>query len=142
MFLWEFSYPEIIEKLEKISRNNKAWSKRKSDTRRNTFAVQSTHNPATDQICEEMAQIRTDVGLVLKHIIGGEDKINPVNYLSKPPPPNDECYYAEDSYTVNNKTGGFRLSAQAHIKIISSKVKGTKFGSIVTITIRVIMFEL
>ena len=28
----ECPYAEIIEKLEKISRNNKAWSKRKSDT--------------------------------------------------------------------------------------------------------------
>ena len=38
--------------------------------------------------------------------------INAVNYLPKPPPPNDECYYAKDSYAVNEQTGGFRPSAQ------------------------------
>ena len=42
----------------------------------------------------------------------GVEKINAVNYLSKPPPPNDECYYAEDSYAVNEQMRGFRLSAQ------------------------------
>ena len=105
-------YAEIVEKLEKISRNNKAWSTRKSDTGRNTFAVQSTHNPATDEIREEMAQMRTELGLVLKHITRGAEKINVVNYLSKPPPPNDGFYYTEDSYAVNEQTGGFRPSAQ------------------------------
>ena len=103
----ECPYAEIDAKLEKISRTNKAWSTRKSDTGRNTFAVQSTHNPATDEIREEMDQMRTELGLVLKHVTGGAEKINAVNYLSKPPLPNVECYYEEDSYAVNEQTGRF-----------------------------------
>ena len=67
----ECPYAEIAEKLDKIFLNNKAWSTRKSDTERNTFAVQSTHNPAIDEIREEMSQMRTELGLVLKHITWG-----------------------------------------------------------------------
>ena len=83
-----------------------------SDTGRNTFVVQSTHNPATDEIREEIAQMRTEFGLVLKHVTGGAEKINAVKYLAKPSPPNDECYYAEATYAVNEQTGGFRSSSQ------------------------------
>ena len=62
---------EIAEKLEKISQNNKPWSSRKSHTRTNTFAVQVSHNPTADEIREEMAQMRTELGLVFKHVTGG-----------------------------------------------------------------------
>ena len=54
-----------------------------------------------------MAQMSSELGFVLKYIIRGAEKINAVNYLCKPPPPNDECYYEENSYAVNEQTGGF-----------------------------------
>ena len=78
--------------------------------------MQSTHNPATDEIREEMAQMRTELGSVLKHVIGGAKKINAFNYFAKPPPPNDECYYAEDTYVVNKQMRDFRPSAQGSNK--------------------------
>ena len=57
--------------------------------------------------------MRTELGLVLKHVAGGAEKVNAVNYLSKPPPlPNDAYYYEEDSYAVHNQTWGFRPNAQ------------------------------
>ena len=52
--------------------------------------------------------MRTKLGLVLKHVSRGAEKINAVNYLSKPPPPNDECYYEENLYAVNKHTGVFK----------------------------------
>ena len=52
--------------------------------------MQATHNLAIDEICEEMAQMRIKLRLVLKHVNEGEEKVNAVNYLTKPPPLVDE----------------------------------------------------
>ena len=68
--------------------------------------MQSTHNPATDEFREEMAQMRTELRLVLKHVTWGAKKVNAMNYLSKPPLPTDEYYYEEESYVVNEQMGG------------------------------------
>ena len=73
-----------------------------SDTGRNTFVVLATHNPASDEIREEMAQKRIELMLVLKHITRDAEKVNTVSYLTKPPPPADEFYCEEDSYTLND----------------------------------------
>ena len=59
-----------------------------------------------------MGQMRTELGFILKHVTRRAEKTNAVNYLSKPPPPNDECCYEDDSCAVNEKTGGFQLSDQ------------------------------
>ena len=48
--------------------------------------------------------MRTELRLVLKHVTRGAENIKAVNYLDKPPPPNDECYYAEDTYAVIGDT--------------------------------------
>ena len=73
--------------------------------------------------------MRTKLWFVLKVVTRSAEKINAVNYLSKPPPPNDECYSEEDSYAVNEQTRGFRLSSQGLIRRIGAKVKGTKVGT-------------
>ena len=84
------------------------------------------HNPATYDIREEMAKMRTELGLVLKHVNGGAEKINAVNYLDKPPPPNDEWYYAEDTYAVNEQMGGFLPSTQGSNQDIWRKGQGNQ----------------
>ena len=60
----ECTYGDITEKLEKISQNNKAWSTKKSDTGRNTSAMQASHNLVAYEIHKEMTQMRTEIGLV------------------------------------------------------------------------------
>ena len=84
--LGECTNEDIDEKLEKISRNNKSWSSRKSDSGRKTFAVQASHNPSANEIHEEMSQMRIDLWFVLKQVTGGAEKVNAVNYFAKPPP--------------------------------------------------------
>ena len=98
----EWTYVEISDKLEKISRNNKVWSTRKSDNGRNTLSVQATHNPSIYEIPEVMDQMRTELGLALKHVAGGAENVNGVNYLTKPQPPVDDYYYEENTYEVNH----------------------------------------
>ena len=58
-----------------------------------------------------MDQMRTELGLVLKHVTSGAEKVNAVNYFSKPPPMIDEYYYEGDSYAVNKKTVGFQANS-------------------------------
>ena len=38
--------------------------------------MQASHNPAADMIREEMTQMRTELGLVLKHVTDGGEKAN------------------------------------------------------------------
>ena len=45
--------------------------------------------------------MRTELGLVMKHVTRGAEKVNVVNYLTKLPPAMDDYYYEEDSNTVN-----------------------------------------
>ena len=82
------------------------------DTGGNTFVVQATRNPTTNEICEEIAQMRTELGFTLKHVNGGVENVNAVNYLTKPPPRADEYLYEEDSYAVNDQIRGFQPNAQ------------------------------
>ena len=89
-----------------------------------------------------MAQMKTDLGLVLKHVPRGVEKVNVVNYLNKPPPPVDDYYYEEDSYIVNEQTRGFRPNAEGSNKENWRQGQGNQ-GRNMGITIeRAFMFEM
>ena len=83
----ECIYAKITEKCEKIYCNNRARSTTKLHNGTNTFAPQETHNLVVDKIREEMAQMRIELGLVLKHGSGADEYVNAVNYLTKSQPP-------------------------------------------------------
>ena len=63
----------------------------------------------------------------------GAEKINEVNYLSKPQPPNDEFYYEENSYALNKQTGVSYRMPKTQIRRIGIKFKETKVVTMVTI---------
>ena len=86
--------------------------------------------------------MRTKLGLVLKHVDGGAEKVNAVKYLSKPPLLNDGYYYEEDSYAVNDQTGVSDRTPKAPMRRIGANIKETKVETMVIITPRLIMSKM
>ena len=70
--------------------------------------------------------MRIDLGLVLRYVTGVAEKVNAVNYLSKPPSSTDEFYYEENSYALNEKTIFIDQTSKAPIRRIGTKVKEIK----------------
>lgn len=69
-----------------------------------------------NDIREDISQIRTELGLVLKHVSIGPKNINAVNYLTRTsPPPIEDFYYEEDACLVNDQLGGLRVNAKGCI---------------------------
>lgn len=70
----------------KSPKTKKPWSSIMSETKRSTFVVQSIND-----IHEKMAQIRTNLGLVLMHVSVAAKKVKAKNHLTvNPPPPSFE----------------------------------------------------
>ena len=55
---------------------------RRSDTGRKTFAIHTTNNQPADEIWEEISQMRTELGLALKYVSGGAEKLNLVKLIN------------------------------------------------------------
>ena len=86
--------------------------------------------------------MRTELGLVFKHVNGGAQKVNKVNYLTIPPLPADEYYYEEKTYVVYEQTVVSDQTPKAPIRKIGVKVMETKVGTMVNTTQRINMFEM
>ena len=56
--------------------------------------------------------MKTKFGLVFKQVTKNVEKVNAVNYLTKPPPPLDEFYYDGDYYAGHEQTGDFSPNTQ------------------------------
>ena len=74
--------------------------------------LQAINNPTTDEMCEELENMRTHLGLFLKYVSGDPQTVNMRNYLTKSPPPLYEYYYDKEAYIVNDQMMGFRPNAQ------------------------------
>lgn len=63
-----------------------------------------------------MAYVRTELGLVLKNVSGGPEKINVVDYLTRiSPSPIEDCNFEKDDYLVNDQMGVFETIIRVNI---------------------------